>query len=70
MECYGVKKGFGENYFFFSHSLVRFAKELCQFIEKLVWLWVTCAAAPAPLVAPQHQAWVDFGSACHFHFAF
>ena len=51
---------------FFPHSLVRIAKELCQFFERLVRLWVTCAAAPAPLVALQHQAWVDFGNAIHF----
>ena len=40
----------------FPHSLVRIAKELCQFFEKLVRLGVTCAAAPAPLVARQHKA--------------
>ena len=50
----------------FPHSLVRITKELCQFFEKLVRLGVTCAAAPAPLVARQHKAWVDFGSASHF----
>ena len=69
MDCFEVKNVFGENYFF-SHSLVRFAKDLRQYIEKLVWLWVACAAAPAPLVAPQHKAWVDFGSASHFQLAF
>ena len=51
---------------FFPHSLVRIDKKLCQFFEKLVRLRVTCAAAPALLVAPQNKAWVDFGNASHF----
>ena len=47
----------------FSISALFSGEEPCQFFQELVWPNRTHTTAPAPLIAPLYQAWVDNGAA-------